>query len=243
MKRRAMLVGLGALALPGVARAACQGPFPLALRDYHEVAELVSEKLRFNPVKLPGARKLGASHVYDDAMRFEGVSFGEYFVGQTVHAYRPGRNGVWADFDRISGRPDAPLRLGKSARNQNLSLQWVRPLSAYQLHGRGARSVLLNNALGEGAISILFESPQRRFGLRYNASTIVEPAGTMTIDAYRDDGTRLGVRVVRTKDQGHYGFETTCEQDLIQGVTITNSDPGGLGIYDVVYDMPSALTS
>ncbi|NRB00023.1 MAG: hypothetical protein HRU32_09415 [Rhodobacteraceae bacterium] len=167
----------------------------------------------------------------DDVQSFKGAAFGERFAGQTTVM----DNG----FDIVQGRPMAPLTLVPGVAGQNLAVTFYFMLSNH-LVGHAAPGYPENRAGGEGAISIMFDNDQYAIGFRVASEP--EPSepmakGEMTVRFFRRDGSEIATLPV-TLDWGRkgYGFRRSGDTTDITGVSITNRDPAGIGIDDLIFN-------
>lgn len=93
---------------------------------------------------------LGLGSRLDEVLVRDGTTFGERFAAQTGQA-----NG---DFDVITGHPFRPLTVIDGGEGQTLGALHVR--GSIVLHGQDSHVYLKVEAVGEGAIAVLFESDQ-----------------------------------------------------------------------------------
>ncbi len=138
-----------------------------------------------------------------------GASYGERFTGQTL---------VAGSFDTLLGTPSTPLTLEANAVVvDNIG---ILMLGSGMIYGdRNAR-------IGEGALSILLDNETDVFGFDIVGS---DGGGLFLTQFFGSDGTLLG-SFAQTASDSFFGFEVESGA-LIRGVSITNTDPGGLA-YD-----------
>ncbi|MEM6636660.1 MAG: hypothetical protein AAF667_12300 [Pseudomonadota bacterium] len=176
-------------------------------------------------------KKMSPGTKLDNVQSFDGASFGERFRGQSV---------VQEDgFDALAGIPSGPLEVYAGAPSENLSVTFYFLISNH-LVGNAAPGFPESYAGGEGAIAVLFDRDQRAIGFRVAAEP--EPdtqaeKGVMTVSFFRRDGSIITQKTLPLDwGRGSYGFARTEDQRDIAGVTITNRDPAGIAIDDVIFD-------
>jgi len=140
-----------------------------------------------------------------------GATYGELFAGQTL--------GTSGGFDTLSGTPDSPLILEANANtNDNIGITG----SDHFIYGD------INDSVGEGALSILLDTPSDIFGFDVvGTSTNV---GGFEIDFWSNIGTSLGAFSFSSIVDSFFGFSVTSGA-LISAISITNTDTGGIA-YD-----------
>lgn len=163
---------------------------------------------------------------------FDGARFAERFAGQLVAQE--------AGFDTLLLTPSPPLMLQAGIAGQNLAVEFIFFLSN-QLKGMAPPGFPERNAGGEGAVSILFDRNQSAIGFRVasepDPKDATIPKGQMTIAFYRRDGGLIDSLDVELEWLlAGYGFERTDATEDIAGVSITNRDPQGVMIDDVIFD-------
>lgn len=169
----------------------------------------------------------------DDVQDLDGASFAERFLGQEVLQDQ--------GFDALSGAPLAPLTLVPGAPKENLSVTFYFLISNH-LVGNAAPGFPESRAGGEGAIAALFDINQRALGFRVAAEPTPEtepapPKGRMTVRFYRRDGSLIDeLDLALEWGRAGYGFAMADDSRDIAGITITNRDPAGIAIDDIVFD-------
>jgi len=154
--------------------------------------------------------------VYDDILRFDGISFGERFVGQTL-SYA-------LNFDVLSGSPTNPLTLVAGAPSENLLV------GILALGGLGpVASGVPGQAIGEGSVAVSLDEDQAEVGFAALGTNM----GTATLDFFRRDGSLIQTVVVTDLDSLFlgYGFRRVGGITDIAGFSIQNADEGGV-FYD-----------
>jgi hypothetical protein len=166
------------------------------------------------------------------AMREGHAWLGERLAGQQV---------LGGPHDRLLGTPLAPMAIAPGARGANLSVAWHRGFGSNALFPLGPAGFPARAARGEGSVAILFDHGQRALGLRihsdYAAPLGDAPApGTLTIAFYRRDGARIG-QIRRQLDTGitELGVRRADGVADIAAITVTNDDPGGIALDDILY--------
>lgn len=150
-----------------------------------------------------------------------GATYGESFAGQTVSTDAGGR-------DTLSGAPSAPLTLQTDpVANLNLGILSVGDNVIYGAGGSVSD--------GDGAISVLFDQLTDVVSFDMIGSN---GGGTFTVDFFGASGALLDSITQSTNDQ-LFGFRVTSG-DLIHGISITNTDSGGVGYDDVRFNLRGA---
>lgn len=162
---------------------------------------------------------------------FEGARIAERFTGQIV--------GQDSGFDALLLMPMPPLRLQAGKPGENLAVEFVFFMSN-QLKGMAPPGYPEKDAGGEGAVSILFDRDQSALGFRVTSEPRPDtavPKGRMTVAFYRRDGTLIDRHEVELQWLlAGYGFARTNGAADIAGISITNRDPQGVMIDDVIFD-------
>ena len=175
---------------------------------------------------VPGGAAPGTN--YDNILIVNGVAFGERFAGQTVTA-----NG---NFDQIDGTPTSALSLLPGSAGNNLSV--FQSPAGPVLSGNGTQGFPVNDAIGEGAISMLFSSDQSEFGLRLTGGN----GGNAFVGFYRADGSLIQLLTLGSLPLiSSYGFQRDGGVHDIRGVAFWNADVTGLGLAGIRYDVASAI--
>jgi len=175
---------------------------------------------------------------FNAPMRMGRTLLGQHFEGQSRQ--------VADGFDRISGAPTAPLTLRPGPPGRNLSVALHRGFESNALFPLGQAGFPALDARGEGALAILFDQGQRAIALRlhsdYPAPLGDTPKpGHVTLQLY----TRQGQLVARHKAPlstgiTDIGLRRTGGLPDIAGVIVTNDDPGGIAIDDILYQTAPA---
>ncbi len=218
--------------LPGTGAAQAVVPAP-----YDELARALTGRVDFETMP----RRAEPGIVLDAPLRAGRVVLGERFAGQ--------RRDTAADsFDRIAGRPAAPLAIRPGPPRRNLSVALHRGFGSTALFPLGPRGFPLRAARGEGAVALLFDDGQAALGLRVH-SDYPDPLGsrpgrrgTLRIAFYDRQG-RIIARHAARLETGvtALGFRRADRRADIAGIVITNDDPGGIAIDDILYQTSPAV--
>jgi len=177
---------------------------------------------------LPSASASGTN--YDPILLSGGVAFGERFQGQTL-----GSSGA---FDVLTGLPSGgALVLLPGASNQNLDILLYNGTNA--LTGLGPLGYPDFDAVGEGAISLLFSSDQSQFGFQLVGGN----GGDANVSFFRADGSLIQTLVLGGLADSFYGFARDGGVQDIRGISITNNDAGGIGFDNLKHDVVSVVVS
>ncbi len=174
----------------------------------------------------------------DAPMRFHGAWLGERLVGQVTGG---------APWDVIDGTARVPLAVAPGRPGQNQSVALHRGFGSNALFPVGPGGFPAVDARGEGAVAILFDRDQAAFGLRIQADYADPlgnrpPPGTVQMAFY----TRKGVLIARTEHQlgngiTEIGLRRAGNIPDIAAVVITNTDPGGVAIDDIVFQLTALI--
>ena len=174
----------------------------------------------------------------DEIEVFNGARFGERFAGQIL-AEQDG-------FDVLHLKPVGPLSLSSGVPGQNLAVVFIFYMSN-QLKGMAPPGFPQVEAGGEGAVSILFDRDQSALGFRVTSEPRPReagvPKGRMNVAFYRRDGSVIDQLDVELDwSIAGYGFRRTNGSEDIAGISITNRDPAGVAIDDVIFDRYSVTS-
>lgn len=165
---------------------------------------------------------------YDNVLNFGGVLIGERFAGQTLS--------ISGNSDVLSGSPTGPLSLVAGAANQNLTIT-TSPLEGVLTNavaGLGQLGFPDFQAVGEGAVAILFDNDQSQFGFQSLGGNL----GTANFDFFRRDGALIETLTPANLGSNSFGFEREGGINDIAGISIWNTDLGGLGFDNIIFDIP-----
>lgn len=166
----------------------------------------------------------------DGILRVDAARFAEHFEGQTV-----GQNGL---FDTLSTPASRFLTLESGAEGKNLYVQTDN--GGVVLGGVGdmgsIAGVPLENAAGEGAISMLFDGDQSQFGLQFYGGA---QGGKVFLAFFRFDGSLIGDVITLESVGNGNGFGFARERGVkdIAGVSIWNEDSGGVSFSGLLHDV------
>lgn len=165
---------------------------------------------------------------YDDILFIGGVGFGERFSGQTLTAS--------GNFDVLGGAPSGGLTLLAGTAGQNLA--FFQSPAGQVLSGIGPAGFPLFDAIGEGAVSLLFASDQSEFGFRLAGGN----GGTVLVDFFRADGSliqSLGLGNIPLITS--FGFTRDGGLADIRGISISNNDLTGIGLAGFRHNVQSPV--
>ncbi len=169
----------------------------------------------------------------DGIARFTGARIAERFAGQVTLSP--------AGFDELHATPTPPLRLEPGLPGQNLAVEFVFFMSN-QLKGMAPPGFPERSAGGEGAVSILFDRDQNALGFRVASEPEPHqpaPKGRMTVSFFTRDGALIETLEVELDWLlAGYGFARAGATSDIAGISITNRDPQGVMIDDIIFDAP-----
>ena len=172
------------------------------------------------------------------AIRVPGAWLGETLTGQSING---------ALHDRVQGQPSVPLGVRPGAAGQSLSVARHRGFGSNALFPLGPLGFPAVAARGEGAVALLFDQDQAAFGLRVH-SDYGDPLGTgpqpgvLTLHLFRRDGVLIqSIRHDLARGINDIGLMTNDARPAIAAVVITNSDPGGIAIDDILFQFAAML--
>jgi len=160
---------------------------------------------------------------YDSVFSSNGVGFAERFVGQTVSPT--------GDNDQLGGATSGTLELQAGAAGRNLSV--LTGMGTQVLAGLGPSGFPNDSARGEGAFAVLFPTNQSQFGFELFGGE----GGTANIDFFRVDGSHIQSIVLGGLGLStFYGFSRDGGTQDIRGISIWNTDSGGIGFDNLRFD-------
>lgn len=146
-----------------------------------------------------------------------GATYGEGFSGQVLS--------TGGGFDSLSGTPSVPLTLvANPTTADNIGILSYNA-SPNVIYGD------LGSQIGEGALSILLALETDAFGLNVVGSN----SGDFTVQFFGNGGGLLGTITQNISTDGFFGFRATGG-DRIMGVSITNTDPGGIAYDNITFN-------
>jgi hypothetical protein len=157
---------------------------------------------------------------FDAPSGINGGTAGESFDGQTVDD--------GSGFDVVTGSPSNPLTVA-TATLENLYIS--TPSTGGQVI---AGSTPTGNdeggiGIGEGAVTFLFDSDHTEMGIRIAGNSI---SGQVTFQFFNRTGGSVGSTTVTTT-LDNPDVTLVSESGAFAGVTITNTDPAGVGYDDL----------
>ncbi len=164
---------------------------------------------------------------YNAIFESNGADFAERFVGQILTPA--------GDADTLSGSPTGPLTLLIGAANQNLNV-FING-SSQVLTGLGNAAFPNFNAIGEGSFAVLFDFDQSQFGFDLVGGNL----GNATVDFFRRNGSLIqSITLTGLTDQS-YAFARVGGIQDIAGISIWNTDGGGIGFDNLRHDVPGVI--
>jgi hypothetical protein len=146
-----------------------------------------------------------------------GATYGERFAGQTLSTA--------GGFDALTGSPTASLTLLANATLlDNIGISPFGAVGNQVIYGD------LGGNIGEGALSILLAADTDVFGLE----VIGVDSGSFTLQFFNTSGALIGTST-QIATASFFGFSTNGG-DHIRAVSITNTDPAGIGFDNVRFD-------
>ena len=163
---------------------------------------------------------------YDGVFFSNGVGFAERFVGQTLS--------TGTGFDTLGGAPSGGgLTLQVGAPGQNLNV-FVNGASQV-LTGLGPTGFPSFDAIGEGSFAALFSSDQSQFGFQLVGGN----GGNAFVSFFRGNGSLIQTINLTGLADTFYGFQRDGGVNDIRGISIYNSDEGGIGFDNLKFDVRS----
>jgi hypothetical protein len=162
-------------------------------------------------------------------------------LGQTV---RPEAWGGGRHYNLAPGSTlDLPLRPGGEG---TLVIAEHRGFGSNALFPVGPDGAAELSGRGEGALNILFEADQPAIGLRVHSDYpdplgLRPPPGMLTIYFFNRSGMLIDVQTT-VLDRGITELGYRAMNSNIAAVSVTNTDPGGIAIDDILFQL-ATLTS
>lgn len=209
------------LCLPGVAAA---DPLPVSYDD------LKAQPHRIETFDaLPSASEPG--HRIDQHWRAPGLTIGERLVGQTAQDTD--------GFDALTGTADHPLRAIPGAPGQTFAIAHHAGFGSNALFPVGPKGADLPKGRGEGSAALVFDTPQTAIGLRLHAEYPdplgQRPApGTALLTFHHATGQTTELTLSLT--HGVISLAWRSDTGII-ALTVQNTDPGGIALDDILYDV------
>lgn len=202
------------LTAPLSAATVCDDPVCVVAHDSLRFTKLVD----FDDV----TASIGIGSRLDDVLVIDGITIGERFAGQI----RENQDG----FDEISGLPIVPLTVIGGGTGQNLGAMFLQGTTV--VHGHGPRGYPRVEAVGEGAITVLFDrdQPALSFDIRGGEK------GSASIQFYNRQGVLLHTITLDSLGEDSFGFARSRMEPDIAGFIVTNHDPEGLAIDNLRFE-------
>lgn len=180
----------------------------------------------------------------DHPIRVAGAWLGERFAGQSM-SHLPGRNGTPHDaLGHAYGH--RPLAIRPGAPGQNLSVAYHRGFGSNAVLPLGPHGFERLSGRGEGALAVVFDSDQWAFGFRLHTD-YARPLGNSSVrgevrvQTFTRQGYPLDVVVISPGEGvSNHGFRVTGGA-LVAGIVITNTDPGGVALDDILFQIDLML--
>ena len=164
----------------------------------------------------------GIGRQIDTVLVQPGARFGERFLGQTL--FNTG------DFDLVQGPALPPLTAIAGAPGQSLGS--IRLASTTVLHGHGPRGFPNPEAVGEGAISVVFDRDQTAFGFDIRGGE----SGAATVVFLRRDGSIIASLGLGPLAEKSYAFVRRMGENDIAGFLFENTDPQGVSLDNLRFE-------
>lgn len=169
----------------------------------------------------------GVGRQIDGILEQRGVRFGERFVGQPLQAL--------GDFDAVEGPANAPLSLLPGAPGETLGI--LRLMRTSVLQGHGPRGFPRAEAVGEGAIAVIFDNDQSAIALDLRGGE----KGQATVRFFARNGQVIDTHTLGPLSETSHGFERAGDTSDIAGLLITNTDPEGIALDNLKFDKSAIL--
>lgn len=148
-----------------------------------------------------------------------GIAFGQMLVGQTQSAI----NG----FDVITGSPSDPLTIDETT-DASVGVN-ILPFAGTIIDGLGPVGFPDPGAIGDGAVTVVFDQDQYVVAF----DVVGANGGAMELQFFGRAGQLLDVLTIDDVAPKTYTFGS--DAGAIAGMTLTNTDPGGLGFDNFVF--------
>ena len=165
---------------------------------------------------------LGLGSRLDDVLIRDGTTFGERFAGQSRHAS--------GDFDVITGKPLLPLTVLDGGEGQTLGAMHVR--GSIVIHGHGPRVYPKVEAVGEGAIAVLFERDQPALAFDIAGGE----QGYASIKFINRQGEDIDTVTFGPLTEASYGFVRRKMEPDIAGFILLNTDRQDISVDNLRFE-------
>jgi hypothetical protein len=183
---------------------------------------------------LPSVSEPGVS--FDQHWRAPGLSIAEKLLGQGVVEAETDHG----RFDHLTGFPGAPPRVIPGNSGQNFTIAHHDGFDSNALFPLGPVGIAGADGRGEGSVAFTFDDPQFAFGFKLHAE-YPDPLGQRPMPhaaeiAFYDVNARLLTRFVLPLQRGVMSLAWRSGYG-VAAVTIENTDPGGIAIDDILYEV------
>lgn len=170
----------------------------------------------------------GVGRKIDGILEQNGARFGERFAGQSLETD--------GDFDVVLGPARAPLTLLPGAPGEALGI--LRLMRTSVLQGHGPRGFPRTEAVGEGAIAVIFDHDQSALALDIRGGE----RGDARLSFLGRDGRVIDTHVIGPLSESTHGFLRLDDQSDIAGLIVTNTDPEGIALDNLRFDKAAILS-
>jgi len=174
-----------------------------------------------------------------------GIAFPGGHVGSALAGQRVSSNGP---FDRLGGQPTLPLTLVTGPDAMGLSLASHRGFGSMAVYPLGFAGFPAIEARGEGSVAVLFTDDICQVGVLIHSDYPAPlgagnaPRGAVILTAYGRDAALLGqLETTLSPGLSAHGLRVSHSRAAIVGLTIENTDPGGIALDDLAFG-PCAQT-
>lgn len=207
---------------------------------YADLRQQLSNAITFET--LPQHREPGFN--LDHPLRSAGAWLGEHFAGQSM-TQAMAENGTAHDaLGHLFGH--RPLTVLPGPPQRNLSVAFHRGFGSNAILPLGPDGFDALSGRGEGALAVVFDTDQQAVGFRVHtdyAAPLGSPAqsGKMVVNFFTRQGYALDKHVLEPGvGITDFGFRV-AQGPLIAGIVITNTDPGGIAIDDILFQIDLML--
>lgn len=180
----------------------------------------------------------------DHPLRSAGAWVGEHFAGQSM-TQAMAENGTAHD---ALAHPfgHRPLTIQPGAPRRNLSVAFHRGFGSNAILPLGPDGFDAVSGRGEGALAVVFDNDQQAVGFRVHTDYAAplggtRPRGTLTVNFFTRQGYVLDEYVFEPGTGiSEFGFRV-AQGPLIAGMILTNTDPGGIAIDDILFQIDLML--
>lgn len=206
--------------------------------DYWPLRERLSTLADFEDFGVPTGTRSRVD--YNGRLVLSGLSISERLTGQSLRIV----TGAGGPFDAVTGSPSLPLTLMSGQPWENLALR--RQGRNVVLYGSGKSDQNGRIRLGESSIAMLFEHDQAAIGMRvFSLDTMPGRRFTDTLVKFYDrQGSLLKEITLSLFGRPTYvGFQTIDGASNIAAIVVTTTNPGGVGLDDIIYSDDQLLSS